>query len=513
MKSKDLPQPKKKGSVVTQPVRGPRLLYRNVSLDIESLKGIKKAKIDLTSRLTAIMGVNGAGKTTVIHALACLYSPVDEKGTNYRFMNFFIPTNDATWQGSKLTLHYESKRPGDGAQWVAESKEYKKEADRWTRYEGRPKRNVTYLGINTCLPEIECTETNCTINYTSTKKTEPKDAKVVETASYILGKPYTALTSNTTLKKHKELMGVETSSGLKYSSLSMGTGEQRIIRILDSVYSANKGSMILIDEVDLLLHVTALKRLIVKLNEIAESRDLQIVFTTHSPEILKFDFVKVQYLSQSPNGKKTNVYDRVSYDLMTELLDEKNRPLKIYVEDTYSKCIVSAVASSLNIKKKVDIISFGSIENSFTIACSKIMEGCDEKNTVLLLDGDVLRTKDEKMKCIRERMTGNESFRKEMQERAFNMIIQYDLPEDIGPEKFLHDLVVKYGNKKLELAKIASKIIAVGDKHQWINSIIEEIGLSEEAVVPQLIGMVAESREWKKYVKPIADWLALRKSV
>ena len=100
-----------------------------------------------------------------------------------------------------------------------------------------------------------------------------------------------------------------------------------------------------------------------------------------------------------------------------------------------------------------------------------------------------------------------------MQNRAFNLIMQYDFPKDVGPEKFLHDLVVKYGNKKSELTKIASKIVAVGEKHQWINSIIEEIGSPEEVVVPQLIGMVAKSREWKKYVKPIADWLSSRKSV
>lgn len=43
------------------------------SICFNKLKGLNNANIVFSDTLTAIMGVNGAGKTTVIHALACLY--------------------------------------------------------------------------------------------------------------------------------------------------------------------------------------------------------------------------------------------------------------------------------------------------------------------------------------------------------------------------------------------------------------------------------------------------------
>ena len=53
------------------------------------------------------------------------------------------------------------------------------------------------------------------------------------------------------LFQRKHLTGVQLRSGLKYSSLSMGTGEQRTIKILDCVLKAEPYSLILIDEIDL----------------------------------------------------------------------------------------------------------------------------------------------------------------------------------------------------------------------------------------------------------------------
>ena len=51
------------------------------------------------------MGVNGSGKTTVIHALACAYQPdEDGKGENHRFPEFFVPNTDSLWKGSEFTV-------------------------------------------------------------------------------------------------------------------------------------------------------------------------------------------------------------------------------------------------------------------------------------------------------------------------------------------------------------------------------------------------------------------------
>lgn len=96
----------------------------------------------------------------------------------------------------------------------------------------------------------------------------------------------------------KHFIGVELDSSLKYSSLSMGTGEQKTIKILEKILNAEPYSLILIDEIDLLLHVSSLKQLIHKLDEIAQDKQLQILFTTHALELVKLThYVGIQYIS------------------------------------------------------------------------------------------------------------------------------------------------------------------------------------------------------------------------
>ena len=46
-------------------------------IEIEELKGLKELEIDFTEfPLTAILGSNGVGKSTILHLLACVNNPV-----------------------------------------------------------------------------------------------------------------------------------------------------------------------------------------------------------------------------------------------------------------------------------------------------------------------------------------------------------------------------------------------------------------------------------------------------
>ena len=49
------------------------------------------------------MGVNGSGKTTVIHALACAYQP-DGNGKNHKYPELFVPNTDSRWNGSEFIV-------------------------------------------------------------------------------------------------------------------------------------------------------------------------------------------------------------------------------------------------------------------------------------------------------------------------------------------------------------------------------------------------------------------------
>lgn len=79
--------------------------YRLKKAFFKSLKGLKNICITFEKDLTAIMGVNGSGKTTVIHALACAYQPPEKgNGENYKFSDFLSQTQIRYGLGALLSL-------------------------------------------------------------------------------------------------------------------------------------------------------------------------------------------------------------------------------------------------------------------------------------------------------------------------------------------------------------------------------------------------------------------------
>jgi ABC-type branched-subunit amino acid transport system ATPase component len=73
-------------------------------VEFKQLKGLKDVAIDLSEKpLIAIMGANGTGKSTILHALSCVYKPVLNR-IDYRFPIFFTPTTHSIWNGSNFKI-------------------------------------------------------------------------------------------------------------------------------------------------------------------------------------------------------------------------------------------------------------------------------------------------------------------------------------------------------------------------------------------------------------------------
>ena len=473
----------------------------------KKLKGLHDVKIEFTKPLTAIMGVNGAGKTTVIHALACIYRP-DGNGENHKFPEYFVPNTDALWQGSEFHVVNEVEGK-DHTRVILSSRKYEKAFDRWApRYDDRPKRNVYYIGIDTCLPEIEKNTEVSRIRYTSNNRTDDIAAKTLEIASYVLNKDYNSLIDNEYHSKH--FLGVSTHSGLKYSSLSMGTGEQRTIKIIEKVLRAEVYSLILIDEIDLLLHVCALRRLVEKLYQIAERRHLQIVFSTHSLEIISLSkYVGLQYLEtikKSDGSLKTMIYDKPSSDIVNNLTGQASRPINICVEDELSKAIVKTIIRKHGISSKVSITRFGAAKNAFTVAAGLSIAGNDMNNIVFVLDGDVFKSEQEKLDQIEKVYTGTEANIEEQRQRVVSYIMQYNLPDGFTPEQFMHTLLINTSHDN-ELTRVARSINATDDPHRLVTNIASLLNESIDSIVSQIVNIISETTEWNDYIAPVESWL------
>ena len=151
------------------------------SLKVVSLKSLKNVEVDFQGKnVTAILGPNGHGKSTVLHALACVYSPLDQtKGEDYKFSDFFLPNTDAAWNNSSFTIDYTYREKDTVHDQL--SKNYQKTEARWTpRYVNRPKREIYYIGIDTCVPMIESETKKSKVNYSTDVLQDAEINKVLE---------------------------------------------------------------------------------------------------------------------------------------------------------------------------------------------------------------------------------------------------------------------------------------------------------------------------------------------
>lgn len=165
----------------------------------------------------------------------------------------------------------------------------------------------------------------------------------------------------------------------------MSSGEQRVFRILEVVFSAPNYLLILVDEIDLFLHQDALMRLIGKLCEHCDAKNKQLVFTTHFPPVAKlYDQVSVVTLHRAP--AKTVVWKGYSHEALRHITGHQERPISVYVEDDVAEAIVSHLARVMGIRKFVQFGHFGPASNAYTLGAGMLLSGANLDNTLVVLD-------------------------------------------------------------------------------------------------------------------------------
>lgn len=466
------------------------------SIYIENLKGLKDVRITFDKRLVALMGMNGVGKSTVLHALACTYSKYD-KGEDYKFSYFFTPNSDSDWSNSSITVTNYDENTAQELE-----KTYKKRGARWARYNTRPIRDIYYMGIDSCIPEIEKEKKTSFIKYKSSNKEGKIAQKILRDAAYILQKDYDQLVSNEAAKKN--YIGVHTKSGTTYSSLSMGAGEQKILNMLQKVYNANQYSLILIDEIDLLLHIDALKKLIETLAKVAEEKKLQIIFTTHSLEMKNFEeYVDIKYIEQTMN--KTLIYQSIKPELLYELSGESKKLFYIYVEDRFARAIVKKVLKDAHMLRFVGIIQFGAIENSVIIAASKVINGENLDNILIVTDGDLYTSDESRMKLLKSRWSGTEGVKEKQTKEALSIMTQFNLPEGMSPEEYVHSMLVEL-DLESEYIDCARKVVQSEEPHGWIWKIVEQMGDIDTTYI-EIMNLISQNPKWEEYVSNVKTWV------
>lgn len=90
---------------------------------------------------------------------------------------------------------------------------------------------------------------------------------------------------------------LDSGQAIKLSDLSSGE-QHELVLIYELLFKVEKGSIILIDEPELSLHVAWQKTFISDIQKIQDLRDLQFIIATHSPQIINYQWDLVQELAQ-----------------------------------------------------------------------------------------------------------------------------------------------------------------------------------------------------------------------
>lgn len=486
-------------------------------IHIDNLKGLVDLDIDFTEKpLVAILGPNGIGKSTILHSIACINNSVTDpyQTVNQKLSAFFTPTTHSIWTGSSFSVYQDYR---DGQNFTTDHRtHFRKEVGRWApRYVSRIERYVSFIGIKTCVPTIENETQQSRIKFNTTPLNDAISNRVKQLAGSVLNKNYDAYNTHRA-GASKQYIGVST-GGINYSSLSMGAGEQRVFYIISEALKSPNYGLLIIDEIDLLLHQDALFRLMSILNEIAVEKKMQIIFTTHAQSLLTLDFIAVRHLYQTPS--KTLCFNQTKPDALQRLTGTQLRPLEIFVEDDLAFALIRKISAEEGMHKYVSIKTFGAAINCFTAVAGSILNNLEnQENMLFVLDGDEYRTEEMKRQKIQKVLTGDSSTHIANRQVAFERVTQFKLPENQSPERYYHSIICELDDTKLnsehfEIVQVAKQIINVGDNHKFFDDIIERMDFSRDVGLNKLIDILSLTAEWSDIKNCVTNWLNSKRNI
>lgn len=208
----------------------------------------------------------------------------------------------------------------------------------------------------------------------------------------ILGKRYSAAQ----LLRHAYYGGDEGISVLfrgehgTYSEAFAGSGELAVASLVVQLCSAEPNSLVLLDEPEVSLHPGAQERLLVFLLDEALRHKHQIVFTTHSPGLIRHlppEAIKVFY--KTADGHFDVLAESHPYAAFKRLGAPVPHGLRVLVEDRLAKYIVQLALRELpEEERELFVIDYlpGGAPSYYAHRAPTLMY--DSTPTYLLLDGD-----------------------------------------------------------------------------------------------------------------------------
>jgi len=296
---------------------------------LRQVRGFSDRVVSFDFPVTALVGPNGGGKTTILGAAGLAYKSIAPG-------KFFAKSGryDASMKDWAIEYELIDKKlnPRLPLQRTASFPQLK-----WNRK--AIERYVLLFGVSRTVPATERRElVKAAGNKFVAKNEVSLSAPVVDAVEKILGKDMQGCNRlSIDTQGRTTLFAVRNSDGSEYSEFHFGAGEASVIRIVSGVEEAPDGSMILIEEIENGLHPIATRRIVEYLVEVALRKSCQVIFTTHSNDALNPlppKAIWAAYSGEVLQGK----LDIKALRTITGQIEAK---LAIFVEDVFAELMVT----------------------------------------------------------------------------------------------------------------------------------------------------------------------------
>ena len=415
-------------------------------LEIHGIRGWVGQRIEFAFPIVALVGENGAGKSTILQAAAAMYrSPTDAP----RYASDYFP--DTPFEKiTSATIRF-SVREGTRSL----IKTVRKPTARWRGNPDRPIRRVEYVDLRRSQP------VGARAGYAKLLKSgvaesehKPFNDDKLQRLSQIIGKQYESAGLSVTSADSRSRIPVLQFGGIRYSGFHQGAGEIAAAELLASDHRDT--ALVLIDEVETSLHPRAQRRLIRDLARISRHRDLQVILTTHSPYVLEELPPEARIcLLQGTEGR--TVVRGVSPEFAMTRMDEEQHPeCDVYVEDHRASALASEiiVTAERDLLSRVKMIPYGAA--SVGVALGRMAaEKRFPRPSIVFLDGD----QSESLGCSL-------------------------LPGEDSPERVVFgglqsrgwpDVAMRIGRRPSETVDVLERAMVADDHHGWVRDAADRL--------------------------------------
>ncbi len=471
-----------------------------LKITLEKARAFKDESITFDFPVTAIVGVNGGGKTTVLGAAACAYKTVkpslffaksgrfDSSMQNWKFeyelIDREIPKSDIIRRIAKFARSKWSR------EWKVEGKE----------------REVAVFGVSRTVPANERPELKkCASNSfnIAPENIDKITSEVATAVARILDKDISAFSFlRVDTRGRVTLLAGQTSAGDSYSEFHFGAGESSIIRMAIKLETIAENSLVLIEEIENGLHPVATVRMVEYLINLATRRRIQVIFTTHSNDALKP--LPDQAIWAAANG---SLYQgKLDIGSLRAISGQIDSQLVVFVEDKFAQAWVTGILRSLPGvgMYAVSIYPMGGDGTAVKVHRDRKLDPSRSQPSVCLIDGDSQQNDSETDSIYRLPGKSPESY-------IYDKVIEK--LDDISGELAIALLHAGQGAK---VEKIVRSVRNTNlEAHLLYSQVAQELGGIEEAQVRDaFISIWAGTfpNEVQDITQPFLDKIPLEKS-